>query len=74
MQCVVHTPQSWHTLLLHTGHRLTWATAKSLDVLFNISGKVKVRHDLTSEDCKEFNKAAALCHVCQQMKLTVPAA
>ena len=70
---VVHTPQSWHALL-HTGHRLAWATAKSLDALFNISSKVKVGHNLTSEDCKEFDKATASCCVCQQTKLTAPAA
>ena len=72
-QCVVHTPQSWHTLL-HTGCKLTWATAKSSDALFDVGGKVKVGHDLTSEDHKEFDKAAASCCVCQQTKLTALAA
>ena len=52
----MHTPQSWHALL-HTGRKLVWATAKSSDVLFDIGGKVKVGHDLTSEDRKEFDKA-----------------
>ena len=72
---MVRTPQSWHALL-HTGRnwKLAWATAKSLDALFDIGGKVKVRHDLTSEDCKEFDKAAASCRICQQTKLTAPAA
>ena len=70
---VVHTPQSWH-MLLHTGRKLPLATAKSSDVLFDISGKVKVGHDLTSEDRKEFDKAASSCRICQQTKLTAPAA
>ena len=70
---VVHTPQSWHALL-HAGRKLSWATAKSSDALFDINGKVKVGRDLTSKDREELDKAAAACRTCKQTKLPAPAA
>ena len=70
---VVHTPQSWHNLM-HAGRVLSEATAKSSTALFEINGKVKRGHELSSSDLAALEGARLSCKVCKETKTTAPAA
>ena len=70
---VVHTPQSWHNLM-HAGRVLSEATAKTSNALFEINGKVKRGHELSSSDLAALEGARLSCKVCKETKTTAPAA
>ena len=72
-KAVIHTPDSWHNLV-HAGQVLSEASAKNSSARFEVNGKVKLGHELSSSDLAELEAARARCNVCKQTKLTAPAA
>ena len=66
-----YTPQAWHNLL-HSGKKISEATAKMSDARFEINGKIKLGSDLNDNDLALLEHARASCDVCKQAKLTAP--
>ena len=72
-QTVVHTPQSWHSLL-HAGKDHSLATAIQGNARFNIGARLRWGNELNKTERDILEQAGKDCKVCKVTKLSAAAA